>query len=241
MESILTWADKVTDLFVTVPTTTLPNGTVVPSFGVGQYVCTRGQNEMATVRSEELPWVEITYPEARKACAKAGYALITELQWLAIAHDVVRQNMNWTEGKVGEGRILKGMCDWQVNSAKAGNFVPRGVGENRWLTLSNGSRICDLNGNVHQWVFDNVQGDRNGIVCRRFDADSISLQAPFPSMVKGVGWMPAVGWTDNDWTQRAIVRGGSWRSMDSAGVFTIMDNWPDRRSDHVGFRCTKAP
>jgi len=224
-----------TDLFITVPETTLPNGTVVPSFMVGQYACTQGEDK-AAVTADAAPWVRINYHEARALCKKAGYELITELQWLAIAHDVAHQDCNWTKGKVGEGKLFRGIRKGNVSSAQPGNVEPTDKKERRWLTLSNGERICDLNGNVFQWVFDNVQGDDAGLVARAFAADSASLLAPYPSLEKGMGWRPSPG---SNWSGDALIRGGCWRSEASAGAFGLNCDRPDRRDGNVGFRCTK--
>lgn len=229
-------AGTLADSFITVPEVTLPNGTVVPSFRVGQYVCTQGPDGRAAVTAEGAPWVRINFEEAKAACIAAGHQLITELQWLAIAHDVARQDCNWTKGKVGEGKLFRGIRRGDVNSAQPGSFQPEHAKERRWLTLSNGERICDINGNVFQWVFDNVQGDENGLVAKAFAEDSPSLQAPYPAMEKGMGWRPSAG---ANLSGRALVRGGCWGSEASAGAFHLFGGWPDYRDGSVGFRCTK--
>ena len=229
-------ASSTTDLFIAVPEVTLRNGTVVPAFQVGQYVCTQDSAGRAAVTAEGAPWVSITFEEAKAACIAAGYALITELQWLAIAHEVAGQDCNWTKGKVGEGKLFRGIRKGSFSAAQPGNVEPADSKERRWLTLSNGERICDVNGNVFQWVFDNVQGDENGIVAKPFADDSLSLQAPHPCLKKGMGWRPEAG---RDWSGDALIRGGCWYSEASAGVFYLNGGWPDYRSGRVGFRCTK--
>jgi formylglycine-generating enzyme required for sulfatase activity len=221
--------------FITVPEVTLPNGTVVPSFQVGQYACSKSEDGLAAVTAEGAPWVRINFEEAKAACAAAGFALITELQWLAIAHDVVNQDCNWTGGKVGEGELFQGLRDDTVNEAQPGDYVPADSSEQRWLTLSNGERICDMNGNVYQWIFDNVQGDENGIISSEFSEDSPSITTPqFPSEEKGMGNYEV--W---DWSGVALIRGGYWDSESRAGVFRLDYCWPGSRADRIGFRCTK--
>lgn len=136
-----------TDFFITVPDTILPSGVVVPSFQVGQYACTEGRNGKAAVSSTDKPWTAVSYYEAVDACSKAGCKLITERQWLALAWNVSQQDCNWSAGKVGQGKLFLGINNWNVNQAQAGNFQPAEQDEHRWLTLSNGEPICDLNGN----------------------------------------------------------------------------------------------
>jgi formylglycine-generating enzyme required for sulfatase activity len=222
--------------FITIPETTLPSGLVVPGFQVGQYVCAQGDDGQAVVTPEGAPWVNINYAEAKEACQKAGYQLLTESQWLAIAWNASQQDINWTGGKVGEGDLFQGLRNDTVNGAMPGNFESSDPTEQRWLTLSNGERICDLNGNVFQWLEDDVQGDENGLIAKAFAADSPSLTtAPYPSQKKGMGWHPGAG---TNWSGYALIRGGCWGSESNAGAFSLGVGWPDLRYDSVGFRCT---
>ncbi len=227
-----------TDLFITVPETTLPCGTVVPSFMVGQYAVSQSDDGRAIVVADRKPWVNINYHKALEACKAAGYSMITELQWLALAHNMVNVDANWTKGKVGEGKLFRGIRKGNVSSAQAGDFDPADKKERRWLTLSNGEKICDINGNVFQWVFDDLHGDENGIINKRFeDSDESLTTAPYHSLEKGMGWRPG---SDCDWSGDALVRGGCWSSDGYAGVFGLGRGWPDRDYRSVGFRCTKS-
>lgn len=224
------------NLFVTVPEVTLPNGLVVPSFRAGQYYCSKGDNGKAAVNAEGKPWLRINYHEARQACADAGFALLTELQALAIAHDVSQQGVNWTGGAVGSGNLIQGLHDDTVSSAQAGDLVQYDDCEDRFYTLSNGQVICDVAGNIFGWIFDNVQGDERGLVASAFAEHSPSIAtAPYPSLEKGVGWRPTAG---ANWSGDALVRGGCWDGGDGAGVFRLGGVWPDYRDVYVGFRCT---
>lgn len=226
-----------TDLFVKVPATTLPNGTLVPSFEVGKYLCSKGTAGRAAVTHEGTPWTRITYRAARKACSAAGYALITESQALALALNIAQQDDNWSGGKVGEGALYRGLHKWSVDSAQPGTFQPSDPEERRGFLLSNGMVIHDAAGNAYTWVFDDVQGNADGIVAKPFAADSPSITtAPFPSMEKGVGWYPDV---DDDWAGDALIRGGCWGSGSGAGVFYLGNVWPVYGDVVVGIRCTK--
>ena len=225
------------NLFITVPSVTLPNGTVVPSFEVGQYLSSRSAVDAPQVASNAVPWVNISYHDARKNCTDAGFALITELQCLAIAHDIANQDINWSGGQVGDGKLFQGLHKDTVDSAQPGDYESSDLDERRWHQLSNGARIYDFAGNAYTWVFDDVQGDEKGIVKEAFAKDSPSITtAPYPSMERGMGWRPKAG---AGWSGRALVRGGCWRSGDRAGVFYLGDVWPGNVGDYVGFRCTK--
>lgn len=230
-------APRAEDLFVTVPEVTLPNGVVVLSFKVGQYYCSKGTDGKAAVTANGTPWVRINYAEARQACADIGGALLTELQALAIAFDVAHQDVNWTGGKVGAGTLIQGLHNDTVRAGQAGDYIQYDEGEDRFFTLSNGQVICDVAGNIYSWIFDDVQGDEQGMVSKAFAEDSPSIAtAPYASMKMGMGWRPAAG---DNWSGRALVRGGYWGDGAYAGVFILDGDWPDYRLDYVGFRCTK--
>lgn len=224
-------------VFIQVPEITLPNGQVVPAFSVGQYLSSKGPMDIPQVSALTAPWVEINYSEARQACVRAGLALITELQLLAIAHDIAGQAINWTGGAVGEGHIYQGLHKGTVDHAQHGDFVSDDPDERRWHQLSNGARVFDFAGNAYSWVFDDVQGDADGVIARAFSAESPSLAtAPYPSREKGMGWMPSAG---ANWSGDALVRGGCWDVGADAGVFRLDSDWPGSRLVDVGFRCTK--
>ncbi len=226
------------DEFVTVPETTLPNGTVVPEFNVGKYSCSKSDIGTAIVVKDRKPWSRINFHDAKKACADSGYSLITELQYLAIAHQIVNQDENWTGGKVGEGEVYRGLHKDNVSEAQDGNYESADPAERRWHALANGERVYDFSGNIYSWVFDDLHGDENGIINKRFeDSDPSLTTAPYPSLEKGIGWRPDGG---RDWSGTALVRGGCWCSGGGAGVFSLDRGWPGGGSYYVGFRCTKS-
>ena len=225
------------DCFITVPETTLPTGQVVPAFQVGQYHCGSQSNGLVVVSASVAPLVNIKYQVARDLCGQAGYKLITELQCLAIAVNIAQQDINWSGGKVGEGSIYQGLHKDSVSGPQAGTCESTDPAERRWHALSNGARIHDFAGNVFTWVFDDVQGDADGLVSGSIAKDSPSLTcAPAPSREKGVGYVPS---GPLSLSSRALIRGGCWYSDSDAGVFALGDGWPDDGSYDVGFRCTK--
>jgi len=225
------------DCFITVPQTILPDGSTEPSFQVGQYATSKGANGKAVITADGTPWVRINFADAKKACLDAGYKMITERQWLAIAWNAYRQGENWTGGQVGSGKLFQGIRNGNVSSAQAGNFVPTDSDERRWLVLSNGERICDLNGNLWQWVIDNVQGNADGLISKAFSSDSPSITAAdLAPKNSGIGYIPGCG---TDWSGGARVRGGYWYSYGCAGAFLLSDGWPGGEFGVVGFRCTK--
>jgi hypothetical protein len=222
--------------YIVVPDITLPNGTVVPSFQVGKYLSSRGPMATPVSIATAKPWVEVNYHEAKDAAECNALDLLKETQALAIAYDISQQDINWTGGKVGEGRIFMGLHKGTLNEGQAATYESDDSEERRWHQLSNGERIYDFAGNAYSWIFDDIQGNADGIT-GKIAADSPSLTtAPFPSMEKGMGWRPD---GERDWSGDALVRGGCWYSESLAGVFGLNGGWPVDRSGYVGFRCTK--
>jgi hypothetical protein len=222
---------------IPVPETTLQGGLAVPAFQVGQFHCSIGADGALATDGKAKPRVNIKYREAKELCEAAGGKLITELQCLAIAHNIAQQDINWSGGKVGEGSIYQGLHKGTVSSAQAGTYESPNTAERRWHQLSNGARIYDFAGNVYTWVYDDVQGDADGLVKGSIAKDSLSLTcAPAISGEKGVGYIPA---GPLSWSSYALVRGGYWYSDSNAGVFSLDLDSPDLGNHSVGFRCTK--
>ena len=87
-------------------------------------------------------------------------------------------------------------------------------------------------------MFDDVQGDAEGVTSQRFAGNSPSITtAPYPSMEKGMGWRPAAG--TNGSAGYVLIRGGCWGSGRHTGVFSLNFGLPGSAWDVVGFRCTK--
>lgn len=223
--------------FVITPTITMPNCDVIAPFQVAKYLSGKDECNKVLIAESAAPWVEINFHDAKAAAETSGLKLITETQWLAIAHDIANQDINWTSGKVGVGALFQGLHKDSVEEAQAGDFISPDPDERRWFELSNGTRVYDFSGNAFSWVFDDVQGDEQGLIAKPFAEDSPSLTtAPAPSMEKGTGWRPAAG---RDCSGYALVRGGCWLSGDRAGAFYLNGVWPGGGDVSVGFRCTK--
>lgn len=221
--------------YITVPETTLPNGIVVKSFRVAKYPMSRSANAVPVSNATALPWHSINYHSTMAVCERAGLRLLRETQALAIAWNISLQDINWTGGKVGEGKLIQGVRLGNVGKAQPGDFEPKDASERTWHELSNGERIYHYAGNIYSWIFDDVQGDERGIVAKPFAKDSPSITIPFPVEQRGQGWTPPAG---ENWSGYALIRGGCWYSGAGAGAFYLFDDWPGGRDGGVGFRCT---
>jgi hypothetical protein len=225
------------ELFVTIPESTLPNGTAVPAFLYAKYPAAKGPDGTLVLDAALAPWVNINYHDAVAASAAAGMQLARESQEIAVRLNVAAQDINWTGGKVGEGRIFQGLHKGSVQTAQPADVESADPDERSWHQLSTGEKVFGLAGNIYTWLFDDVQGDDKGLLAGEIPATSPSLMsAPFPSMERGMGWRPRGG---AGWSGDALFRGGYWDDGDVAGVFALGGASPGDACDRVGFRCTK--
>jgi hypothetical protein len=222
--------------FVAIPPATLPNGQLVPAFLVGKYLSAIDAAGAVIVSESAVPSVRISYHAARKACADSGLAMLTLAQSTALAINVAGMAENWSGGQVGEGKLMQGLHLGTARGAVDGKFESEKAAERRGFMLSTGDVIFDVAGHLYTWLFDDVQGDANGVVAGPFAAGSPAVVAPFPSLKKGMGWYPDA---DDDWSRYALLRGGCWCSSSDAGVFRLNLDSPGDGRNGVGFRCTQ--
>lgn len=126
---------------------------------------------VATSQASGAPWVSISQTSAVTTSAAAcdGCHLITESEWLTIAHNALGVAGNWSGGAVGLGYVYAGHNDVSPAGALAGatgalndcyGTITAGAdtscatsgAQHRSLALSNGQVIWDLAGNVNEWT-----------------------------------------------------------------------------------------
>ena len=123
---------------------------------------------MATSQATSTPWVSISQTNARNACTALGakYDLISNPEWMTLAHEIEATATNWTGGSVGSGILFRGHSDNNPASALAvtistdpyvgtSNSSTQAVGsgkeQKRTLVLTNDEVVWDLVGNVMEW------------------------------------------------------------------------------------------
>ena len=219
---------------------------------------------VATSQAAGAPWVSISQTNAISTSAAAcdSCHLITEAEWLTIAHNVLSVDSNWSGGTVGSGYIYSGHNDGSAGALAAstndsdgysgtGNVSPSN--QRRTLTLTNGEVIWDIAGNVWKWTSDQTSGGQpgaSGFAWREWNtiAGTGSLSPnPHPSY----GTPAASNWTSGhgigvifsnstDIGARAFVRGGGWGYGGYAGVLAVaLDNVPSHTNTFIGFRVAR--
>ncbi len=203
---------------------------------------------VATSQAAGTPWVSIAQYDARAACIVAGKHLITEPEWLAIAHNIENVGWNWNGGVAGTNQMSDGHSDSTPGNslAAAADTDPcNGTGEtcdvNTWSTqrrtykLSNGEYIWDFGGDVWEWT-DAINRD----------AYPINNGASGACNTAGDGRCGNTR-TTNDYfsggstvAARGFVRGGRWTAGVYSGAFYLnLDDAPGNSGTYLGFRCAR--
>src|ERR1700739_13374 len=112
--------------FILVPARTLKfaDGTErdVPQFYVANRKCSKGDDGKIVIDAARAPWTNINYLDSIKACEAVGQKLLTGDQAISIALDIAEQDINWTGGKVGEGKVYQGLHKGTVRGAQVGTY-----------------------------------------------------------------------------------------------------------------------
>lgn len=223
---------------------------------------------VATSQATSAPWASVTQTSAKSACTAlgVGYDLISNAEWMTLAHDVEATASNWDGGVVGVGALFRGHTDSAPLGALAasnvldpydgtGNTPVQGMGagreQKRTFTLSNGEVIWDLSGNVWEWTdwalggpltpgpdsCSNVWTELPDINCA--DLAAIDYMPGNPAGVASGSYDATYGLGRfHGGVGGAALRGGAWPYGDQAGVFMLLLNYAsDFTSTSVGFRC----
>lgn len=107
-----------------------------------------------------------------KVAGCSGCHLISEAEWMTIARNALRVTSNWSGGAVGSGYIFQGNTDGDPAAAQPADAVDTnyyigtndaagdavavngvvGNSQRRTLTLTNGSIVWDISGNLPEWT-----------------------------------------------------------------------------------------
>lgn len=252
---------------ITCPSGYIPvpgNGALGTSdFCVSKYEAKSFWGIFATSEASGAPWVNVSQTTAKTLASDVcnSCRLITEAEWLTIAHNIASVPSNWSGGSVGSGYIYRGHTDNNPTSALAASTNDNdgyyGTGnasgdQRRTLRLSNGEVIWDFAGNAWEWIDAQITGNQpgaSGYNWRQWSSiNNISFGPnPIPSSVTPAagGWTNSHGigalYSDSsDPELRAFRRGGGRGNGTVAGIFTLsLGSGPDATSSDIGFRITR--
>ncbi len=236
------------------------------------YPCTSANSKYITSAPTGFPIANITQTDAISYCASIGAHLLTNDEYMTIATNAANQNSNWSTS-VGVGYLYSGHNDNQPGYALTadsndsnGYFGETNTGGNqrRTLTLSNGSVVWDMAGNVWQQVQRSVNNIGNLTTTMTVPActggaatwqwcefpnisswtsDVVQSKVAPPNSSwnssQGVGQVLTYGTGGNQGTT-AFIRGANWISGSVAGAFALHLYWgTGGTGDSVGFRCSR--
>jgi len=220
-----------------IPTNASGGTLTVTAFCVQKYVASQS-GSTAVSSASGTPWVNVNWNSAQTACTAAGGRLMRDSEWMALAHNIVNVDANWSGGAVDSGNIKDGLQNSEASSAQPSTGTSA-TGGGRARTLSTGDVIWDIGGNVYQWTYGDMTGDSNGLYGSGVYLDRNT--APYDSQTRGMGWNFVPGYTlpYTGWSGYAPIRGGYWGDGTYAGPFYLYSNTPSSTYSSVGFRCTK--
>ncbi len=239
----------------------------VNTFCVAKYEM-KNVGGVATSQAASTPWVSINQINSKSACTSLGsnYDLISNPEWMTIAHEIEKTASNWSGNAVGVGVLNRGHSDNSPTTALAvtntndsyngtGNNSGQGVGsgreQKRTHTLSNTEVIWDFAGNIAEWVDWNIGGSATpgpttctggwvqfpNVSCGELSAaDYMPLN---PSGVSANNYNSNYGLGQFfGATGSGPLRGGFMSSTTNSGVFTLSLNpQPIGFFTYAGFRC----
>lgn len=219
---------------------------------------------VATSQAASTPWLNIAQTSAITASIAAcdGCHLVSEAEWLTIAHNVLSVDSNWSGGVVGSGYIYSGHNDNVPSSSLAASTDDNGYygtgnsgtsNQRRTLALTNGEIIWDISGNADDWTSGQATGGQpgaSGYAMREWSTIA-GTGALSPNPHPSYGTSAAAGWgssqgigqilsSSSETSARGFLRGGAWNSGGNSGVFSMnLGNSPGNAYLNRGFRAAK--
>ncbi|NRA44483.1 MAG: SUMF1/EgtB/PvdO family nonheme iron enzyme [Oligoflexales bacterium] len=220
------------------------------------------------------PWTSINQTDAIAACDSLGngYRLISNDEWMTVTANAAAIASNWSGGSVGNGMIFIGHSDndptqaCPADSDDSRSYVEvdctskalggdDDAGQSRTHSLSNGSIVWDLAGNLREWTTYNSSVDKpnprdnnyNEYTLPISGSTSLPLTRLIPTQGVKAFWNDAwnsaqgigQGRIGTEGSGGALSRGGGFMGVDRNGLFRFrIDQGSDMTAATLGFRCT---
>ncbi len=248
--------------------------------GVGPDNCSVANGYVPTSQATGYPIVDVSEIQAKTYCAAIGAHLLTNDEYMTIDTNAVNQGSNWTGGSVGSGGAYLGNAnnasayvadpnDANGWAGETNKTVTNTNDERRTYTLSNGSVVWDMAGNLWQEVQRSQmnQGDNTNTItpptCSNGTAGWEWCQwnstAPYVTAYNDSSFSAAtVAPPNNTWTSaqgmgqiltwgsgvnqstNTFIRDGNWNAGAGSGPFALYLAWhTSDESYSVGFRCAR--
>jgi prepilin-type N-terminal cleavage/methylation domain-containing protein len=217
------------------------------------------------------PWVNIAQDDGTandaisvSAASCASCHLITDNEWLTIAHNVLNVASNWSGGAVGSGYLYSGHNNGTPNNALAastdndgyfGTGDPSSSNQRRTLALSNGEVIWDLAGNVWEWTSGTFTGtfptpadswvewNNSSLVMNSLSSTLKPSYGESAAVANWTGFYNGIGElsTGSGTGTRGLGRGGRWSNNGGSGVFSLdLTDFPSDIYPGTGFRVARG-
>lgn len=189
--------------FVIVPGSSLYN---TKDFCVMKYEAKQASATVPVSKADNSPWANVAQEAAGLNNDATEYSknvadcnnchLISEAEWLTIAHDLLSVSSNWSDDVPGYNYIYRGNSAMGASSPISaskkdsegyfglntsqgdGTLVATSItgdSQKRTLTLSNGEVIWDIAGNISEWTSsqaDEGRPGKTGVVCNSADGST---------------------------------------------------------------------
>ncbi|MBY0314699.1 MAG: hypothetical protein K2Q26_04225 [Bdellovibrionales bacterium] len=227
-------------------------------FCVMQFEAKNDGSGNAISQAASPPWTNISATTAFSRCSaisEAGFtgtfALMSNAEWMTIARDAEHVSVNWTGGSPGSGLLFRGNGSGNGVEIYDGANPESGTGRNARarLTLSNGSVIWDLAGNVWEFLdWSSADGvlTVGPTTCNTGVWNDLTVTCPAFAANQ---WGPEGSWTNAQGTGQwygdsggVLRRGGSFNFWSGNGIYSLgLSANASTTAADSGFRCVYRP